>query len=526
MNDLNPAEQFNQYSTTMKSLSFSFLFVMLSLFQLKGQTAINEAFFDRTDQLLSKYVKDGLIDYAHIGDDPLFEELNQTITSAQIGSLNRATKVAFYINAYNLLTIKRVTDNYPIESVYSVVGFFEANKVKVAGKKTSLNAIEKDILLKEYNDPRYHFVLVCGALGCPPIVPFAYRPEQLEQQLEQQIALALNDPEFIKVNDAEQKVELSQIFKWYKKDFGGNDAAALAYVNEYRENKIPSSYAIDYYSYDWTLNEQEVDMPLKEMENNNAARYVVSSTIPKGTFESRSFSNLYSQTIETSEGNRVRSNFYTNLISVVYGLNDRFNVGFDLRYRRTSNTNSEVSFLNVLGNQSGPDGRGAFATIGPKIRWAPTQYLPNFSIQSAFWIPIADNLEGSSEQPFLDWDGPSWFTQLFNDIPVGNNFSVFTELDIFIEDIGGEDDLNRFSTPVTGIISYFPNPKTTIYLLASYSPFWQEEFNYFGQAGVGVKYQFSPQFELELLYTSFTNDFLQENNGQARTYNFGVRYNH
>jgi hypothetical protein len=162
------------------------------------------------------------------------------------------------------------------------------------------------------------------------------------------------------------------------------------------------------------------------------------------------------------------------------------------------------------------------------VRIAPFGNLPNFSIQSAFWLPVADDLTGAENGGrFTDFGGPIWFTQLFNDFPVGRNFTLFTELDVVLEDIGKEENgrINRFSTPVTGIVSYFPTPKTTIYGLASYSPYWQEDFDYFYQLGAGFKYQFTPKFELELLATAFDNKFLNSVNGNAGTVNLGLRFN-
>ncbi|MEO0341134.1 MAG: hypothetical protein AAF242_18210, partial [Bacteroidota bacterium] len=153
--------------------------------------------------------------------------------------------------------------------------------------------------------------------------------------------------------------------------------------------------------------------------------------------------------------------------------------------------------------------------------------LPNFSIQSAFWFPIGEDLEGNGELPFIDWNGATWWTQFFNDFTLSPNFSLFTEIDVLWEDIGNVENgaLNRVSTPATAILSYFPNPKTTLYGLTSFSPFWQTEFDYFAQAGVGAKYQFNRNFEVEVLYTAFTNDFLQQNNGNASTFNIGIRVN-
>jgi len=66
------------------------------------------------------------------------------------------------------------------------------------------------------------------------------------------------------------------------------------------------------------------------------------------------------------------------------------------------------------------------------------------------------------------------------------------------------------------ILSYSPNPKTTIYALGGYSPFWQ--------ASSGAKYQIAPDIEIELLYTAFTNKFLRSVDGDAATYNLGLRF--
>ncbi|MEM9986383.1 MAG: hypothetical protein AAF804_14920, partial [Bacteroidota bacterium] len=154
----------------------------------------------------------------------------------------------------------------------------------------------------------------------------------------------------------------------------------------------------------------------------------------------------------------------------------------------------------------------------------------NFSIQSALWFPVGNDLEGSETGiTYFDWDGPTFWTQFFNDFTLGRQFSLFTEIDLFWEDIGNSENgaFNRVSTPVTLIGSFFPNPKTTLYALGGYSPRWAPSagFDYFAQAGLGAKYQFTRQFELEALYTYFTDQNLQRNNGRAATFNFGIRIN-
>ncbi|MDP4952731.1 MAG: hypothetical protein NWQ53_03725, partial [Flavobacteriales bacterium] len=240
------------------------------------------------------------------------------------------------------------------------------------------------------------------------------------------------------------------------------------------------------------------------------------------------FNNLYTQA--TGDGNQLnsRSNFFTTFLTSLYGVSDRFNAGVELRYRRVSNTGFPASPLTVFEDDARNASRQSLATIGPKIRWAPVPKWGNFSIQSAFWFPLENDLEGAEGKSYIDWNGFTSWTQIMNDFTIGQSFSVFTEVDFLWEDIGtgGENvDLNRISTPVTLIASYFPEPKTTLYLLNGFSPYWSPNLDWFYQVGAGAKYQFSRNFEIEFLYTKFTNSFLLENNGRASTFNFGIRIN-
>lgn len=502
--------------------------------------SFSPAFFDSTDAFLKEHVEGGVVNYAMIQQDmPALNELVSTISQADVSGESAATRQAFYINAYNILVIKGAMNAYPVASVQDIPDFFDNKAYQVSGEKVSLNQLEKEMLFPEFGDARFHFVLVCGALGCPPLTDFVYRPETLDQQLEEQTRIALNDPYFIRVNDADGRVELSQIFNWYASDFGGSKAAVLEYINAYRTTKIPSSYRQSFYDYDWSLNNRARVLSKAQFQGslapssdgnsgaNNSIRYVVSSTIPKGTIENKIFNNLYSQVTRDDNGElSTRSTFFTTFITSLYGVSDRFNAGVEIRYRGVLNEEYPASALNVFGGGSESASRQGIATIGPKIRWAPVPQWGNFSIQSALWFPVMSELEGDGTRPFLDWNNATWWTQVFNDFTLGSSFSLFTEIDFLWEDIGSADDaFNRVSTPVTAILSYFPNPQTTLYALNGFSPFWRPEWDYFYQAGVGAKYQFTRKFELELLYTYFTNRFLQDNDGRASTVNLGVRFN-
>lgn len=212
-------------------------------------------FFESADQFFKTYVEDGLVKYEELHRDPAaLTKLVTQIADFEVAAANEATQMAFFINAYNVLMIHTVMEHYPVESPLDIEGVFDGITHNVGNEMMTLDDIEKGVLLKEFFDPRLHFVLVCGAMDCPPLASFAYMPAKLEEQLEQQTHIAFNSPDFIKVNDEENQAALSMILKWYEDDFLREHESLRSYVNHFREEAIPASYEVGFYEYDWLLN--------------------------------------------------------------------------------------------------------------------------------------------------------------------------------------------------------------------------------------------------------------------------------
>ncbi|MDH7447968.1 DUF547 domain-containing protein [Aquimarina sp. 2201CG14-23] len=210
-------------------------------------------FFTKSDAFFKKYVSNGRVDYKSIKNDPAaLDQLLDIAANVTVSKSKTKTYQAFYINAYNLSVIKGVVSKYPIKSPLDVKGFFDKKTYKLGGKSTTLNDLENKILRKNFpSEARFHFALVCAGLGCPPIIPEAYKPATLDKQLQRQTSIALNNPNFIKVKG--KKVQLSQIFEWYNGDFTQN-GSEIEYVNKFRKEKIPTNAKVSYYPYNWSLN--------------------------------------------------------------------------------------------------------------------------------------------------------------------------------------------------------------------------------------------------------------------------------
>ncbi|CAM3463582.1 DUF547 domain-containing protein [Zobellia roscoffensis] len=245
--DNNENYQIMKYSIMVLFLSMA---TMTATF---GQSTAD--FFTKADAFFKTNVTDGRVNYSAVKANP--GDLNELLEAAKnitVTEANANEYQAFYINGYNLLVIKGIIDNYPLKSPLDVGGFFDGKKYEIGGKKTTLNDIENKLLRGKFpSEARFHFVLVCGGLGCPPIINKAYMPATLDAQLEKQTKLALNDPQFIQLNKS--KVKISQIFEWYKGDFTQNGQSLVDFINKYKAEQLPEKTRVSYYPYDWTLNE-------------------------------------------------------------------------------------------------------------------------------------------------------------------------------------------------------------------------------------------------------------------------------
>lgn len=216
-----------------------------------------ESFFNETDIFFKKYVSNSRVDYIAIKKaSSEMEILVKSIGMINLEEASTLSKKAFYVNAYNLLVIYGVIKNYPIKSPLDVPGFFDKATYRVAGEELTLNKLETEKLLHTYMDSRFHFVLVCAAKGCPSLANFAYTSDTIEQQLTKRTQLAVNDSDWLKINSSKKIVGLSKIFEWYSSDFKSVGKSQIDWINQYRNERIPNSYKIEFYEYDWSLNEK------------------------------------------------------------------------------------------------------------------------------------------------------------------------------------------------------------------------------------------------------------------------------
>ena len=145
--------------------------------------------------LLTKYVDaNGLVDYRRWHDTRadlrLLDDYLRRLSSGDPKlPASDSSRLAFWINAYNAVTIRGILREYPTTSIRNHTprlwgyNIWKHLQLYVAGQPRSLDQIEHEVLRK-MNEPRIHFAIVCASMGCPRLLNEAYVAEKIDGQLE------------------------------------------------------------------------------------------------------------------------------------------------------------------------------------------------------------------------------------------------------------------------------------------------------------------------------------------------------
>ncbi|MEM1023896.1 MAG: DUF547 domain-containing protein [Myxococcota bacterium] len=206
--------------------------------------------------LLKRHVSEGLVDYAALAKDENLEVVIDALAKASVPQEKEA-RIAFYIDAYNALVLHAVVKHGRPRSVLDVKGFFDGLTHTVAGRKLTLDQLEKQVINPFAKDPRTHFVLVCGAVGCPILESKPFSGTPLDARMEAATRRYLQNPRGAQVQEG--KLALSKIFDWYAADFGGADKVRSfveAHLPKAERARLGETYELAFIDYNWTLNQR------------------------------------------------------------------------------------------------------------------------------------------------------------------------------------------------------------------------------------------------------------------------------
>jgi hypothetical protein len=206
------------------------------------------------------------VDYAALRSDADWRALTAALERFDPTTLaSRRDRIAFWIDAYNVLAIRIVLEHWPVESIRDIGSFFrpvwKREAGRIGGRGYSLDEIEHEIL-RPMGEPRIHGAIVCASISCPDLRREPYRPERLDAQLDDNVrAWLAHDDKGLAIDRAAADIRLSPIFDWFEEDFAAA-GGVLAFVARYAP---PDARAwleanadradVSYFDYDWGLND-------------------------------------------------------------------------------------------------------------------------------------------------------------------------------------------------------------------------------------------------------------------------------
>ena len=213
------------------------------------------------DDLVSRRVHGGRVDYMGLRtEEAKLDRYLALLEETDHQALSPPERFAFFINAYNAWTVKLILSRTPlVDSIKDFGGLFtspwELDLVRLKDGVYTLDQVEHDILRKEFNDPRVHFVINCASKGCPPLGRGAYRAEDLDMSLNRAASGFINDPAYNRLDG--NVLYISKIFDWYEDDLGDPVDYILKYAKGGLKNGLVRNRAdidIKFIPYDWSLN--------------------------------------------------------------------------------------------------------------------------------------------------------------------------------------------------------------------------------------------------------------------------------
>lgn len=217
------------------------------------------------EQLLEAHVYTGeknnkalnLVDYAALRRDERLPQVLQLVKSYPLERLDSPhKKMAFYLNAYNLLAMHKVTEHWPLQKLKSLGSFYRPVWThyagQVCGEKMTLRQLEHGILRK-LGEPRIHFALNCASVSCPDLRTEPYVADRLEAQLEDQTRVFLSQAnKGMEIQG--RRLTLSPLFDWFAEDFAPS-GDVLAFLKPYLPANQGEWKIVGYFEYDWEIND-------------------------------------------------------------------------------------------------------------------------------------------------------------------------------------------------------------------------------------------------------------------------------
>lgn len=238
------------------------------------------------DQILDLQVRDGLVYYRALrGERGRLDgyAASLDVPAATYEGWTREQKIAFWLNAYNAFVLQTVLTHYPIRgkaaaypasSIRQIPGAFEKLPHRAAGRRVTLDEIEKTIL-PAFKDPRLYLALGRGAVGSGRLRSEAFTGVRLNAQLDEVQSEFVTERTMLNLDRASEQVTVTPIVSWHEAEFvaaydkgatgtfaqrSAIERALVAFITPHllpleRELVQKNTFRVAYHPFDWRLND-------------------------------------------------------------------------------------------------------------------------------------------------------------------------------------------------------------------------------------------------------------------------------
>ncbi len=228
------------------------------------------------NSVLQKFIHGEKVDYNLLKEQRAeLDHFILQLAGAKLGTMSEREQLAFWLNAYNGITLRSIIDNYPVKSIQNIDGVWTKTKWHVADQEVTLDYIEHKIIRPTFNDARIHFAVNCASIGCPPLLNQAYTGQTVDSLLNLVASQFVMNTNRHAINFENQTINTTELFSWFWEDFVKNyneiqfqnksdvESAMLNFTYEHLDDSSKAEFSIDKFwtisfaPYDWSLNDIE-----------------------------------------------------------------------------------------------------------------------------------------------------------------------------------------------------------------------------------------------------------------------------
>ncbi len=231
--------------------------------------------------VLSKYVKEGLVDYEKLVQnqsdlDRFLCQLTWHGPASRPAMFKSPQQVlAYWINAYNALALAGAVAQYPCERLYGQSGDFDSFEknvlCRVDRRALTLRQVRDQAYRAADGDPRVLVALSGPAMGWAKLAGKPYVPQSLDKQLRQAVQAVLGDRTLTRIEHESKTLKLpgaiytarDRYIELYRSTFntdaGNLINALMIFANRLQRQRLNTAigYRVEQTKFDSRLNKFE-----------------------------------------------------------------------------------------------------------------------------------------------------------------------------------------------------------------------------------------------------------------------------